>query len=168
MALEIERKFLVSGAFPVDPHAKQLIQAYIAREGGRTVRVRYDGTRYRLTVKGPSSGIGRQEFEFDIDDTSGKALLFDICPKRIEKVRHRVPQGNLTWEVDVFSGANAGLIVAEIELPSADAAFDQPAWIGRQVSHEKRFFNAALLDAPFCDWGISYADLLAQAGGTSS
>lgn len=162
MALEIERKFLVSGAFPQDPDAKQLIQAYVAREDGRTVRVRYDGAVYRLTIKGPSSGIGRQEFEFDIDEDSGKSLLFDICPVRIEKVRHRIPQGDLTWEVDVFAGTNAGLIVAEIELPSADATFGKPTWIGREVSHDGRFFNAKLLDVPFARWNVSYAELLKQ------
>lgn len=162
MAIEIERKFLVSGAFPRDPHAQPLVQAYVAREDGRTVRVRYDGDRYKLTIKGPSEGIGRHEFEVTIDDEMGRALLLDICPIRIEKIRHKIPQGDLVWEVDVFSGANEGLVMAEIELPHAESQFAKPAWVGREVSADPRFFNAALLDAPFGRWGVTYAQLLQQ------
>lgn len=163
MAIEIERKFLISGDFPHDPTAKSLVQAYIAREDGRTVRVRYDGTSYRLTIKGPSQGIGRHEFEFPLAEETGRTLLFDVCATRIEKTRHKIPQGDLVWEIDVFAGSNAGLLMAEIELPHADTPFEKPGWLGREVSHDPRFFNAALLDAPFSQWGVTYQALLTQS-----
>lgn len=163
MAIEIERKYLVKGSFPKDPAAREFLQAYIAREDGRTVRVRFDGVKYTLTIKGPSQGIRRSEFEFEIDKTAGHALLHEVCPARIEKVRHTVRQGSLTWEIDVFAGANNGLIVAEIELPSEETQFDLPQWVGPEVSDDPRFFNAKLMSAPFCDWGTSYKNLLAQA-----
>jgi len=162
MALEIERKFLVTGAFPQDPAAQHLVQAYVAREDGRNVRVRFNGARYTLTIKGPTEGIARQEYEIDITEDIGKSLLFDLCPVRIDKMRHTIAQGSLNWEIDVFSGANAGLIIAEIELPSASSTFDVPSWLGPEVSEDQRFFNANLLDAPFCSWGLSYAQLCAQ------
>ncbi|MEO0410231.1 MAG: CYTH domain-containing protein [Pseudomonadota bacterium] len=162
MGIEIERKFLVQGPFPADPDAKTLVQGYIAREDGCTVRVRYDGSGYKLTVKGPSVGIARQEFEWAIAAEDGEPLLHSVCKTRIEKVRHRLPQGDLSWEVDVFSGDNTGLIVAEIELPGPDTPFNTPSWLGREVTQDPRFFNAALLDAPFKGWGVTYEALLQQ------
>lgn len=162
MGLEIERKFLVSGAFPQDGAARPLVQGYIAREGGRTVRVRYDGQDYKLTIKGATRGLARREFEWTIHAEEGEVLLNSLCDRRVEKVRHKIAQDDLTWEIDVFSGANDGLIVAEIELPAEDHPFDKPGWLGREVTRDQRFFNAALLDHPFCDWGVPYAQLLSQ------
>ncbi|MEM7568591.1 MAG: CYTH domain-containing protein [Pseudomonadota bacterium] len=160
MALEIERKYLVAGPFPEDPSAKTLVQGYIAREDGRTVRVRFDGTSYKLTIKGKSEGIARHEFEWTLEEAEGQALLHGLCTIKIEKVRHKVPHAGFIWEVDVFSGDNAGLIVAEVELPSAEASFEIPSWAAREVSDDARFFNAALLDTPFVTWGVAYEDLL--------
>lgn len=160
MGIEIERKFLVQGTFPPDPKAKTLVQGYIAREDGRTVRVRFNGSDYKLTIKGPSVGFARQEFEWTIAPEEGEQLLHSVCSTRIEKVRHKLAQGDLTWEIDVFSGDNAALIVAEIELPDTQTSFEIPPWLGREVTQDPRFFNAALLDAPFKDWGVSYEDLL--------
>lgn len=167
MPVEIERKFLVCGSFPHDLNAKTLLQGYIAREAGRSVRVRASNGAYKLGIKGPplaeaTASIARQEFEVALEPETGDALLFSLCSARIEKVRHVIPQGDLCWEIDVFSGANLGLILAEIELPDAAFAFEKPHWLGRDVSHDERFLNANLASTPFSTWGVSYADLLNQ------
>jgi CYTH domain-containing protein len=84
------------------------------------------------------------------------AMLTLLCMHPlIEKVRYREPWGGHTWEVDVFEGENAGLIVAEIELPSADTPFSKPPWIGAEVSADPRYFNAALIQHPYSEWGGS-------------
>ncbi|MEM1019494.1 MAG: CYTH domain-containing protein [Pseudomonadota bacterium] len=160
MAIEIERKFLVRGPHPIDPSAKRLVQGYIAREDGRSVRVRFDGVAYTLTIKGPSQGMSRTEFEWPLSDADGESLLMDLCSVRIEKIRHKVPDGSLVWEIDVFAGDNAGLLVAEIEVPNEATPVPAAPWLGPEVTSDPRFFNAALLDSPFCSWGISYAELL--------
>ena len=80
-------------------------------------------------------------------------MLDTLCAlPLIEKLRHLVPHAGLTWEVDEFAGANAGLIVAEIELASADQIVALPDWIGREVSADPRYFNSALAKRPYAQW----------------
>jgi adenylate cyclase len=154
MGREIERKFLVVGdAWREGAVGTLYRQGYLSRETGRTVRVRVAGDAAYLTIKGPVEGIARAEFEYPIPAEDVDALL-ELCDgPPIEKCRHIVPFGGLRWEVDEFLGANAGLVVAEIELESEDQEFARPPWLGREVSDDPRYFNSRLVEFPFSAWG---------------
>lgn len=155
MLVEIERKFLVEGDYKAHAtsHA-HIAQGYLCADGKRTVRVRLRDDRGYLTVKGPSLDGGLSRFEWEKEITADEArLLLPLClPGVVEKVRHLVPAGELTYEVDEFLGANAGLTVAEIELPTVDTPFERPDWLGREVTGSRRYYNSALTARPFCEW----------------
>jgi adenylate cyclase len=153
MATEIERKFLVrSDAWRDGPPGVRICQGYLSRDPGRTVRVRLAGEKGFLTIKGASSGISRQEFEYEIPADEARALL-DLClPPLLDKVRHERWHDGHCWEVDEFLGDNAGLVVAEIELADADRGFAKPDWLGREVSDDPRYFNARLAAEPWTGW----------------
>jgi CYTH domain-containing protein len=115
--------------------------------------VRIAGDQGFLTVKGKSRGLSRAEFEYAIPVEDAAAMLDGLCEKPlIEKTRYRVPFGAHTWEVDEFHGANAGLVVAEVELASADDEPALPPWVGQEVSLDPRYFNANLVKRPFTTW----------------
>jgi CYTH domain-containing protein len=155
MALEIERKFLVDTTrwSPVGAAGIRYRQGYLAVTGECTVRVRTAGDRAFLTVKGATDGITRLEYEYPIPVADAEEMLGRLCAlPLIDKTRYRVPAGTLTWEVDVFHGANTGLVLAEIELPSADTPVELPAWVGREVSHDVRYRNANLARRPWPEW----------------
>jgi len=154
MGLEIERKFLVTGtAWRALAAGVLTRQGYLASAVDRTVRVRIAGERGFLTVKGKSRDLSRAEFEYAIPVEDAAAMLAGLCEKPlIEKTRYRVPFGAHTWEVDEFHGANAGLVVAEVELASADEEPALPPWVGREVSRDERYFNVNLVKKPFTTW----------------
>ncbi len=155
MATEIERKFLVRReVWHADPASGvRYRQGYLASFPSPVVRVRVAGDRGYLTVKGRASGITRSEFEYQIPLADAQAMLETLCATPlIEKVRYRVPYAGRTWEVDEFAGANAGLLLAEVELPAADAPVELPPWAGREVSDDPRYFNANLAVHPFAEW----------------
>jgi adenylate cyclase len=153
MAVEIERKFLVaSDAWRDGAQGVRMAQGYLARESGRTVRVRIAGQRGFLTIKGPVTGISRAEFEYEIPVNEARELL-EMCPRPwIDKIRHERWHEGYCWEVDEFLGDNAGLVVAEIELADAAAEFALPGWVGREVSDDARYFNSRLAVAPWPSW----------------
>ena len=153
MGLEIERKFLVTGtAWKALATGVLTRQGYLSTAVDRTVRVRIAGDRGFLTIKGRTHGLSRAEFEYAIPVEDAAAML-DLCEKPlIEKTRYRVPFGAHTWEVDEFHGANAGLVVAEVELESADEEPALPPWVGREVSRDARYYNANLVKRPFTTW----------------
>ncbi len=153
MAVEIERKFLVvSDAWRDGPAGVRMAQGYLSRETGRTVRVRIAGEKGFLTIKGPVSGISRAEFEYEVPVDEARELLA-MCPRPwIDKIRHERWHGGRCWEVDEFLGDNAGLVVAEIELDDAAAEFALPAWVGREVSDDARYFNSRLAVSPWREW----------------
>jgi adenylate cyclase len=155
MATEIERKFLVTGPFAAEVTAsRRLMQGYLVATPARTVRVRVEDTRGYLTIKGPTneSGTTRFEWEQELSRADAEALLLLAEPGIIAKTRHLVPAGPHTFEVDVFDGENAGLIIAEIELTAEDDAFTRPAWLGPEVTGDPRYYNAALMRRPFRAW----------------
>lgn len=154
MGVEIERKFLVDGdAWRTLGAATLLRQGYLSADPARTVRVRIDGERAFLTIKGKSVGAARGEWEYPIPVAEAAELLDGLCQQPlVEKVRRRIAVGPHTWEVDEFLGANAGLVVAEIELASEDEAFDKPGWIGREVTGDARYFNSNLIRHPYSQW----------------
>jgi CYTH domain-containing protein len=154
MATEIERKFLVADPTIVDgTPGSNGRQGYLSLDPERTVRVRVSESHGALTIKGRARGIERDEFEYEIPVEDARHLLRLCLGSLVEKRRHRLPGGNeMTWEIDVFDGDNAGLIVAEIELPSVDASFDRPSWLGPEVSDDPRYLNARLAQRPFRTW----------------
>ncbi len=154
MGLEIERKFLVTGtSWRTLAPGVLTRQGFLSTDVERTVRVRIAADEGFLTVKGRSRGISRAEFEYAIPVEDAAAMLDGLCEKPlIEKTRYRVPFGAHTWEVDEFHGANAGLVVAEVELGSADEELSLPPWVGREVSGEARYYNANLVKQPFTSW----------------
>lgn len=155
MPLEIERKFRVTGE-GWRPHVtliRRFRQAYLTKNGRLSVRVRIDGAEAAtLTIKTVEPGIQRNEFEYAIPVADAEELLHRREGAVIVKVRHIVPFAGLTWEVDVFEGENAGLVVAEVELQDANQVFARPAWIGAEVTHDRRYYNADLARHPFTAW----------------
>ena len=156
MALEIERKFLVlDDSYKHEAFSKSHIQqGYICSERGRTVRIRIRNERAYITIKGPSlnGGLSRYEFEQEIPLDDARKLLTLCDPGIIDKTRWLVKAGNHTFEVDEFAGDNEGLTVAEVELASEDEAFEKPAFIGQEVTGDRRYYNSQLRRNPYCRW----------------
>jgi adenylate cyclase len=154
MATEIERKFLVKNLSCIAGRAGVAYrQGYLCSGRGVTVRVRIGGDKAYITVKGPPTGISRDEFEYPIPVPDAEQILASLCTGGVVcKTRYRVPQGDLTWEIDVFEGDNAGLVIAEVELLAEDHPVSLPAWVGAEVSADRRYSNAALAQMPYCRW----------------
>jgi adenylate cyclase len=118
-----------------------------------SIRVRVDGpAAATLTIKTASAGRERAEYEYAIPLADAESLMRHREGSVIAKTRHIVPAGELAWEVDVFEGDNAGLVVAEIELDRADRPFERPAWVGAEVTDDRRYYNADLARLPFKQW----------------
>lgn len=151
---EIERKFLVDTAkWQPMGEGLSIRQGYLSAEKGRTVRVRTKGDKAFFTIKGPSSGISRTEFEYEIPVEDVNLMLDELCLKPlIEKVRHVEEHKGRIWEIDVFSGDNAGLVMAEVELPDENAEVELPDWVTEEVSHDRRYYNSCLSKNPYCNW----------------
>lgn len=155
MALEIERKFLVAGTEwqTAVMRRRRLVQFYLNRDARSSVRVRIeDEAQAWLTIKGASSGISRSEFEYAIPLADAQKMMTLAEGAVIDKVRHIVTHGGLDWEIDVFAGDNAGLVIAEVELASADQQIEMPSWVGLEVSHDRAYYNASLVLRPFKSW----------------
>ncbi len=170
MGVEIERKFLVVGDAwrGAVVRSERLRQGYVCSQSGRTVRVRLvvgrAVERGWLTVKGPAdaAGVSRAEWEYEIPAAEALEMLEKVCQRpRVEKVRHEVAatvvgasgrETQTKWEIDEFLGENAPLVLAEIELPDADAAFVRPAWLGAEVSADARYRNSYLAAKPYGTW----------------
>ena len=168
MAHEIERKFLlVNDDWRRSvSHSVRMCQGYLATTEAVSIRIRQEGEQAFLNLKSATLGITRDEFEFPLPVAGALEVLHRFCAGRcIDKTRHYVPMGQHLWEIDEFAGANAGLIVAEIELTSEDELFERPAWLGREVSQEKRYYNVCLVDHPYSAWP---ADARAGKGGQAA
>jgi len=155
MPKEIERKYLVKHEqlIPLLKNGQTIKQAYIPTENGITVRIRIKADKAFLTLKGKSTGISRDEFEYAIPVDEAETMFNNFCgEEKISKTRYNIEHGGLTWEVDVFEEHNKGLIVAEVELKSEDQEFDLPSWIESEVSDDDRYFNINLLRSPFTTW----------------
>lgn len=153
MAVEIERKFLVRrGLWTPSAIGDPIRQGYIASSPGRTIRVRLRGDRAFLTIKGPTTGLSRLEFEYPIPADDAAVMLRDLCDVVLEKHRHVERHHGHVWEIDVFHGDSEGLIVAEVELASEQEVVTLPAWVDREVSGDYRYSNAWLARHPFSTW----------------
>lgn len=156
MGLEIERKFLVVAEdWRKCQRSYAIKQGYLSSESAATVRVRVQAKDAYLTIKGPTKGIKRSEFEYPIPLEDAEEILNSLCDGAfIEKQRFEILENNKLWVVDEFFGDNAGLIVAEIELESECERFTKPSWLGREVSDDPRYFNSQLLQEPFKNWKV--------------
>lgn len=154
MGVEIERKFLLQGEdWRALGEPVLLRQGYLSSDPARTVRVRIEGDKAALTIKGRNVGAVRGEWEYPIPLADAAELLDRLCEQPlVEKYRRRIAFAGHTWEVDEFLGANAGLVVAEIELAAEDEAFALPAWIGAEVTGDTRYFNSNLIRLPYSQW----------------
>jgi adenylate cyclase len=154
MAVEIERKFLLaSDAWRAAvERSERLVQGYLGGERA-SVRVRIGGDSAFLNIKARVRGAERLEFEYPIPLADAEQMLDALSlPGRVEKIRHHLRLDGAHFEIDEFLGDSRGLLVAEIELDSVDAAFPRPAWLGREVTDESRFYNVALAERPYAQW----------------
>lgn len=154
--IEIERKFLtLSDAFKAEAFTKtRITQGYLSSVPERTVRIRIKGDKGFLTIKGAAkeSGLSRFEWEKEIP-VAEAATLLKLCEKGIiDKTRFEVKKGSHIFEIDEFYGENEGLIVAEIELDSETETFEKPAWLDKEVTNDKRYYNSYLSQHPFKSW----------------
>ena len=154
MGKEIEKKFLiVSDDWRRLGKGEPYCQGYLNAEKGRTVRVRTINDRGILTIKGPSVGAARLEYEYDIPIEEAREMLAELCHKPlIEKTRYKIPFAGFTWEVDEFAGENKGLIFSEIELEYEGQKFEIPPWVGKEVTDDSRYYNANLINNPYSNW----------------
>ena len=160
MATEIERKFLVKenalpGVLQMAAESVQMVQGYIETSSNTAVRLRRAGTEAFLTIKGPGSedGTTRLEFEYAVPVDDAEAMLEGFCgPGKIEKTRYRINHAGHIWEVDVFAGLNAGLVLAEVELAAPDELVELPQWIDREVTGSVKYYNSQLAIKPYSAW----------------
>lgn len=156
MALEIERKFLVtSDNYKKEAVSKErILQGFLSTHPERTVRVRIKGKKGFLTIKGKSNkeGTTRFEWEHEIQLDEAEALMRLCEAGVIEKTRYNVKVGAHIFEVDEFKGSNKGLQIAEVELATANEAFDKPSWLGAEVTGEIQYYNSCLSKNPFSKW----------------
>lgn len=155
MASEIERKFLLKDESwrAAADSGTRFRQGYLIGAERASVRVRIEGESANINIKSATLGIHRQEYEYAIPLADAEELLDTLCEQpQIEKTRYHVHYGEHLWEVDVFDGDNAGLVVAEVELGDENEPFAMPPWAGEEVSHDTRYYNVCLVKHPYCEW----------------
>lgn len=154
MPREIERKFLLkSEAWRSQVRrSREMSQGYLASGGNVSVRVRVAGDEAWLNIKAGGFVASRHEYEYPLPLDEARELLALAEGPVIEKTRHFIEQGALTWEIDEFHGDNSGLVVAELELDSEDADFARPPWLGVEVTELRRYYNVCLVTHPYRAW----------------
>lgn len=164
MGIEIERKFLLaSDAWRSQiSRSQRLVQGYLVSAAAVTsgaarssVRVRIGGDQAWLNIKSSNLGLARQEFEYEVPLADAEAMLVRLCDGVVEKIRHYVAHADHEFEIDEFFGANDGLVVAELELDSADEAYERPDWLGQEVSSLPRYYNLNLIAHPYSAWNAA-------------
>jgi len=154
VGIEIERKFLVTGdGWRPGSSPKAIRQGYLAYGPPASVRLRVTGDTAHLNIKESTLAITRREFEYPIPVADAEEMLERLTADAIvSKTRYHVVVGGHTWEIDVFDGANAGLVLAEVEIESEESAIEVPEWAGREVSGDERYLNTYLAQHPFTTW----------------
>ncbi len=155
MAIEIEHKFLLASDDwrQQVTHSAEYKQGYLSSQVSSSIRVRISDKQAWLNIKSATIGTHRLEYEYEIPLADANEIIQNLCRKPlIEKIRHFISHSGNIWEVDEFSGANQGLIVAEIELKSIGEAFVKPAWLGQEVTHDLRYYNNNLAVNPYSNW----------------
>ncbi len=153
MSKEIERKFLVDqNSWEKQGEALAITQGYLSIDPERTVRVRVIGQNAYITIKGKTTGITRDEFEYQVPLPDAFDMLKMAVFPPLEKIRHHIRFEGKLWEVDEFLGENRGLIMAEIELVDENEAIVKPAWVSEEVTGDKRYYNSSLAHYPYTKW----------------
>lgn len=155
MAIEIERKYLVNQTLweaLEKPEGEFYRQGYLSIDIEKTIRVRVTNDTGYITIKGKTTNASRLEYEYAIPKAEAIELLDNFTENNIEKVRYKLNISGKIWEVDVFSGQNQGLIVAEIELNTIDEPYTIPIWIALEVTDDNRYYNANLSKNPYLNW----------------
>ncbi|MBF0471503.1 MAG: CYTH domain-containing protein [Gammaproteobacteria bacterium] len=155
MAVEIERKFLITSDGWLNDVGEGIHyrQGYLSSNEKSSVRIRIEGERANINIKGATVGLTRSEFEYPLPLEDAQELLDTLCdPRQLEKRRYHLRVGEHQWEVDQFLGENLGLVVAEIELSSEEEPFQRPSWLGEEVSHDTRYYNSCLCRHPYSRW----------------
>lgn len=154
MAVEIERRFLVRKDIrSLCRNGLPIVQGYLPSDDERTVRVRVAGPEATLTIKSPRRGLCREEVEQPLPLDLALGLLRHSCRGGlIEKTRHLIHHHGFCWEIDVFGGENAGLVIAEVELSHPDQVVPLPDWVGAEVTHRAAYSNSALSRCPTRQW----------------
>ena len=153
MGIEIERKFLVDNGFSPVVDGVIYRQGYLSTDPQRVVRVRIAGEKGYLTIKGCVQGISCPEYEYSIPMEDATQILETLCDGiEVCKIRYAIPFKGFIWEVDVFEGKNSGLVMAEVELESESDSPELPAWIGQEVTGDRRYYNAYLSQHPYTEW----------------
>ena len=156
MAIEIERKFLVTGEFRNEPNrSARITQGYLSSVSERTVRVRIMDRKGFLTIKGAVNATGASRYEWEKEIPLGDAMdLMKLCePGVIDKTRYKIQKGDHIIEVDEFYGDNEGLVIAEVELDNEEEEFERPSWLGKEVTGDNRYYNSMLMKFPYKNWG---------------
>lgn len=171
MGIEIERRFLVRGEGwrELVTWQAQLQQGYLAAAAeGLTLRVRSDGQEGAwLTLKYPAGGIARAEFEYAIPPADAEALLAR-CGESLSKCRYGLALPGGDWVLDLFEADNAPLVIAEVELASADDPLVIPPWCAVEITGVGAFSNAALARRPFATWPAVERESWLAAGLSSA
>jgi CYTH domain-containing protein len=150
---EIERKFLVDQKlFPGSENRQIIRQGYLSLDPERIVRIRTEGEQAWITVKGKIEGFTRPEYEYRIPVSDAREMLGLSVYPPVEKIRHRIMYEGTLWEVDEFLGSNSGLFLAEVELDDEGQDFTAPAWIGKEVTDDRRYYNSYLSNHPYSGW----------------
>ncbi len=157
MPLEIERKYLLKNdSWRDDTHqGTEYVQGYIFSSKEKSVRARVAGDKAFITIKASIDGSSttRLEYEYEIPLDEAKEMLAKLCSEgKIEKTRYKINQEDLVWEIDEFKGANAGLILAEIELEDENRTFALPDWLGEEVTSDVKYLNSNLAKKPFSEF----------------
>ena len=155
MGIEIERKFLLKNSNWRTQvfESRRIAQGYLTENSGASsVRVRLDGESANLNIKSRELAISRQEYEYPVPVSDAQIMLETLCDQVLEKTRYLVDYEGSIWEIDEFSGENAGLVVAEIELQSEDEVFALADWLGEEGSTDVRYYNVNLISHPYSCW----------------
>ena len=146
MAKEIERTFLVDDdSFrEMASFTFHILQGYLNRDPYRTVRIRIRNDSAFLTIKGKTIGCERDEYEYEIPLEDGLEMLKMCEGKILDKTRYIVPFEGFNWEVDEYHGEHEGLIVTEVELPTANTPVTLPPFVGKDVTGDPKYYNSQL------------------------
>ncbi len=153
--MEIERKFRIHNDLwrRLDkPGGDHILQGYLHADINKSIRIRIRNKQGIMTVKGKTVNISREEYEFPVPYDIAVDMIHKFATGIIEKIRYTIPFKGKAWEVDEFFGANAGLIMAEVELNREDEEIELPEWVSIEVSMDSRYYNANLAKHPYQEW----------------
>ena len=154
MAIEIERKFLLKyNPCNFSFKRSKILQGYLKKDKETVIRVRIADDQGFLTVKGETKNSARLEFEYPIPEDDALFMIEKLCHRPvIEKTRYFINYNGMEWVVDEFFKENKGLLLAEVELENQDQLFEEPDWIGKEVTNDPKYYNSNLVENPFSEW----------------